>query len=1034
MSKRLFIHIFCVVLLISVFLGAEDFSKEKAFEHIKYMAGTIGPRPMGSPQEKAALKYAAEKLAGYGCQVEWQYIPRSVRTRISGSMNTSSANVIGRLQGQSDREIVIGAHIDSDSPETPGANDDVSGVAAFLEVARVMSKESHHSTYVFVAFGGEESGLVGSNYFVENYPLENVALMLQLDMASNDLPLMLWIDSSEHQSPEWLVSASIDAYHALGYRNIIYPTHFQSLNGSLGGAGSDHEPFMRKGIPAIAFVSDVRFPIHTRHDSVENFEIDGLQRSGDLILELLRQFNREQPEANKGHYMLFLFNENPIFFSPLLILVFILLSIILTIYTLFFVRKMRVDFVGDKKIKKSWPKLLVLLFIVATVVAFSDWVLKFLKGQRFYWYAHPGPHLLYLIPFTALGIWLALQVLWKWRLRKDVFFYLVRAFIYLLGFTLLAWGFFNPRLALYPASGFFLLSLACIVPWGWLKGVLFMLSPFLMLRLLFIPQLYEFIYRMVASMGMQLKSFLAELIFSGVMIFLMTLFAMPFLLGFAAVYRSYKGDLFGLKRFRLKWALVPVAALTLVCSIYLMTLPSFTSTWEHEVRVNQRYDGKNNSTFVEFVGFDYLKGISIDIAGQQETMNLRKSYHKIERSLDMDWIKDNVTYRVEEDGDEKITELDTLLEFEKQPFTVYVQFKSEQPITIEECSVEYNQRGDSRVTMYWYSFPPNSLRPRLKVRVPKDSSLTGEITATFLETPLDIQCKGQNTHFTHRTIINREIELKPADESVSVEMTVREEMVNVGDHRLHCRVFGKGSPVILLISGFMAPQTYWDNIVPALTERSTVVTYDRAGYYKSELGKDPCTGKQSTLELKTMLDKLEVQGPYVVVGHSYGVKLAKLFAATYPGQTQGVVLIDGGHESWVDDFQAILTKEERIRHDRLMGGSGPPGLPSGPDCENKVMFTTIEQVRDIDIKLDVPIIVMTAKDRPLSPFHKSLSEETLVKFRQLILDNPKKHLELSRKGEQIIVENSGHSIHIDQSQIVIDTILSLLSFESDNHD
>jgi pimeloyl-ACP methyl ester carboxylesterase len=407
-------------------------------------------------------------------------------------------------------------------------------------------------------------------------------------------------------------------------------------------------------------------------------------------------------------------------------------------------------------------------------------------------------------------------------------------------------------------------------------------------------------------------------------------------------------------------------------------------------------------------------------------MNLRKSYRKIERSMDMDWVKDRVTYRVEEDGEEKIMELDTLLEFEKQPFTVNVRFECEQPITIEECSVKYTKRGNAGMTMYWYSFPPKSLRPRLKVRVPKDASVTAQITATFLETPLDIKCEAENTHFTHRAIITRDLELSPFEESSPVEMAVREEMVDVGDYRLHCRVFGKGSPVILLMSGFMAPQTYWDNIVPALADRTTVVTYDRAGYYKSELGKDPCTGQQSIIELKTALDKLDVQGPYVVVGHSYGVKLAKLFAAAYPGHIQSVVLIDGMHESWIDDFRAIMREDERRRHEQLVGGPGPPGLPSGPDCENKVMMTTFDQVRDIAIKLHVPVVVMTAKDRPLSPFHKSLSEETLAKFFQLYLDNQKKHMEFSSKGKQIVVENSGHSVHIDQPQIVIDTILSLL--------
>jgi pimeloyl-ACP methyl ester carboxylesterase len=556
--------------------------------------------------------------------------------------------------------------------------------------------------------------------------------------------------------------------------------------------------------------------------------------------------------------------------------------------------------------------------------------------------------------------------------------------------------------------------------------VLVVLSPYLMLRLLFIPQLYEFVYRGVAFMGMQMRSFWAELIFSGVIIFLMTLFAMPFLLGFAAVYRSYKGDLLGLKRFRQKWALVPLAVLIIVGSVYLLTLSSYTSTWEQEVRVNQKYDGKEDLTCVEFNSSGYLRGITADIAGEKETMNVRTSYKKFERPLDMDWVKDRVTYRVKEDGEEKVLELDTLLEFEKQPFSVNVVFECEQPITVEDCNVKYRNGDSPKVTLYWYSYPPKSLRPRLKVRMPKDASLKAEITVTFLETPLDIKCEGENRHFVHRAIVTRELELVPVDDSSTEEMSIREEMVDVGDHSLHCRVFGKGSPAVLLLSGFMAPQTYWDNIVPALAERTTVVTYDRAGYFKSELGKDPCTGHQSILELKTALDKLDVQGPYVVVGHSYGTKLAKLFAAEYPGLIQGVVLIDGGHESWVDDFRAIMTHDERRRHEQMMGGPGPPGLPSGPDCENKVMKTTIDQVKEIDVKLFVPVIVMTAKDRPLSPFHKSLSKETREKFHQLVLDNQKKHLELSHKGKQIVVENSGHSVHIDQPQIVTDTILSLL--------
>ncbi|MEW5901000.1 MAG: M28 family metallopeptidase, partial [Acidobacteriota bacterium] len=360
----------CLFVSPSFVLSAEDFSQERALEHLKVLAGSIGPRPLGSPQEKAALTYFAEKIAEFGCQVEWQPVSGGKAILGGGTLNTASFNIIGRLPGQTEREIVIGAHIDSSTPEIPGANDDGSGVATMLEVARVLSREAHQSTLVFVAFCGEEAGLVGSKSFVEHYPLQNIALMLQLDMTSDDSPLMLWIDRKKEQSPKWLVSASIEALHRLGYRNVDYPTIFQSLNGSLGGAGSDHEPFMEKGIPAIGFVSDVRFPIHTRHDSLEYFRPDGLARSGKLILELLSKFDGGVPDKKLGRYMLVLMGQRPLFIPVSLLAILTALSLLVGLLALLFLfkkRKTGISWEDDKKIRKSWPKLLVLELLMLIV-------------------------------------------------------------------------------------------------------------------------------------------------------------------------------------------------------------------------------------------------------------------------------------------------------------------------------------------------------------------------------------------------------------------------------------------------------------------------------------------------------------------------------------------------------------------------------------------------------------------------------------------------------------------------------------------
>jgi hypothetical protein len=339
MRERSLVRTLCVFsLALSIHgfpsLQAQEFSQEKALEHLQYIAGTIGPRPLGSPQEKAALTYFAEKMAEFGGKVEWQPVADDGRSQGKSALNTSSFNVIGRFPGETPREIIVGAHIDSASPEIPGADDDGSGVAAMLEIARVLSQVPRQSTLVFVAFCGEEAGLVGSKSFVEHYPLDHVALMLQLDMTSDDAPLMLWIDAKKGQSPEWLVSASIDAFHSLGYRNIDYPTIFQSLNSAMLGAGSDHEPFLEKGIPAIGFVSDIRFPVHTRNDSLEYFKPEGLKRSGRLIVELINKFDRGQPKEKTGRYMLVMIGEKPLYISLSWMAVGILISLVLAVAAL----------------------------------------------------------------------------------------------------------------------------------------------------------------------------------------------------------------------------------------------------------------------------------------------------------------------------------------------------------------------------------------------------------------------------------------------------------------------------------------------------------------------------------------------------------------------------------------------------------------------------------------------------------------------------------------------------------------------------
>src|SRR2546428_4688908 len=103
----------------------------------------------------------------------------------------SSANVIAVKPGTSSPEevVVVGAHLDT-VPPSPGANDNASGVAAVLEVARLLAEVPTARTVHFVAFGAEELGLVGSSYYLANRTLA-VTGMVNLDMVGHRAQLLL---------------------------------------------------------------------------------------------------------------------------------------------------------------------------------------------------------------------------------------------------------------------------------------------------------------------------------------------------------------------------------------------------------------------------------------------------------------------------------------------------------------------------------------------------------------------------------------------------------------------------------------------------------------------------------------------------------------------------------------------------------------------------------------------------------------------------------------------------------------------------
>jgi hypothetical protein len=761
-AQVLVVSISSVVVLGIHGLGAQEYSEEKAYEHLRYLVETIGPRPLGSPQEKAALAYFAGKMAELGGDVEWQAVSGTGEPRGRNALNTSSFNVIGRFPGEPQREIVVGAHIDSASPEIPGADDDGSGIAAMLEAARVLAGRPHRSTLVFVAFCGEEAGLVGSKSFVANHPLDNVALMLQLDMTSGDAPLMLWVDTKERQSPAWLVSASVDVYHKLGYRDIDYPTIFQSLNSALGGAGSDHEPFLEKGIPAIAFVSDIRFPIHTPFDNLQYFRPEGLARSGRLITALVETFDAGQPAEKAGHYMLVMAGERPIYVRLSWLAAVVALSLLVglaAVLRLYARRWVGISREEDKRVRKSWPKLLA-LHVLMLVVTFCSFALMIcLKGHRLPWVYQPGAYVLYAFLFFVLGVWLSLQVLRRWRLRKSPFFYFIRASAYFGVLILFTWAALGPRLAVFPAAGLLCVSLACLVRPGWLKGILWLISPVLMFRVLVLPEYYPFVYRGIGTMGLAgVRSPLAFAILNVVIILVTLLWSHPFILGLAAVYRSARGDLFGLKIFRRLFVLVPLGAPILGGAFYLAGRPSYAPPWVQPVAVTERTDLDRGKTWTDYSSGDFLRGVTVESGGRVEEIRARTCFKKADVPLAMDWLRASATIEPAEGAGKGPVSAKFDLGFDRLPYSVALVLSSDRPLKVDQANVGYSAMKKA-VRVRWFSHPPASLKPELKISLAKGARLDAEVSAVFLETPRPVRCEGKDKSFVYRSELKRRLEL-----------------------------------------------------------------------------------------------------------------------------------------------------------------------------------------------------------------------------------------------------------------------------------
>ncbi|AOS64374.1 M28 family peptidase [Actinoalloteichus hymeniacidonis] len=215
--------------------------------------------------------------------------PVRLRVVVTRHTNLTSYNVLAERPASipsGDQVVMIGAHYDS-VPGSPGANDDASGSALCLELARVLRSLPTQKALRFALWGSEEQGLIGSRYYVDqldDHAAGRISACFQNDMVATshppaDLYWLLSVDGADN-----LATATVaEAATRLGY--------LADVAGPTARGGSDHVPFHERGIPAANFSwrgeagPHLLEPVyHTPEDTVAgNVSTQRLQVSLELV-------------------------------------------------------------------------------------------------------------------------------------------------------------------------------------------------------------------------------------------------------------------------------------------------------------------------------------------------------------------------------------------------------------------------------------------------------------------------------------------------------------------------------------------------------------------------------------------------------------------------------------------------------------------------------------------------------------------------------------------------------------------------------
>jgi len=289
-------------------------------------------------------------------------------------------------------------------------------------------------------------------------------------------------------------------------------------------------------------------------------------------------------------------------------------------------------------------------------------------------------------------------------------------------------------------------------------------------------------------------------------------------------------------------------------------------------------------------------------------------------------------------------------------------------------------------------------------------------------------------------------------------------MVDVGGYKLRIDCMGTAQPTVIIDGGIGTATMGWTVVQRQAAEFARVCVYDRAGYFASGNGPQPRTSEQMARELHLLLANAGEHGPFVMVGHSFGVYTVRVYHALYPAEVAGVVMVDGSQEDGTATLKALLPAhrvhtleaEERLllalepvaaRVGLLRLFTEPSGTasdwklfpPGMKEAAAQWMWRTPfddveaqefarfdesgEQARRSGTLGDLPLVVVTAAKPWLGPPVTPEDVPATLKFQAIwVSDLQMRLVRLSSNGRQVIAENSNHGIQFLEPGVVVSAV------------